>query len=93
VQSGELKVIVFRHQCQLIQARELAEERPRVFIDQELCVGDGCGCVRLCSRVFACPALIWDLEAGAAMIDEVVCARCGLCVNVCPQNAIKVEEI
>jgi indolepyruvate ferredoxin oxidoreductase alpha subunit len=49
--------------------------------------------MRLCSRVFGCPALIWDAAAGRAVIDEVVCTRCGICVNVCPQGAIRVEAV
>ncbi len=92
LQEGKLKVLIFRHKCQLIQGRELEKPRPRVYIDPEVCVGDHCGCMRLCSRVFGCPALIWDAENGKATIDEVVCTRCGLCVNICPQGAIKIEE-
>ncbi len=89
--ENKTKVLVFKHKCQLIEQRELVEERPRVYVDPEVCVGDECGCVRLCSRVFGCPALIWDQEAGKAVIDEVICTRCGFCINVCPQGAIKVE--
>jgi ferredoxin len=37
-------------------------------------------------------ASILDVQAGRATIDEVVCTRCGACVNVCPQGAIKMEE-
>ena len=91
LQAGELKVLIFRHKCQLIETRELAAPRPRVYVDQNLCVGDACGCMRLCSRVFGCPGLIWDFEHARATIDEVVCTRCGLCQSVCPQGAIKVE--
>ncbi|HUT52092.1 MAG TPA: indolepyruvate ferredoxin oxidoreductase subunit alpha [bacterium] len=91
VQEDKLKVLIFRHKCQLIEQRELEAPRPRVYIDQQVCVGDSCGCMRLCSRVFGCPALIWDAAAGRAIIDEVVCTRCGVCVNVCPQGAIKLE--
>jgi len=91
LQENKLKVLIFKHKCQLIEQRELTEERSRVYIDPEVCVGDSCGCMRLCSRVFGCPALIWDQERGVAVIDEVVCNRCGLCVKVCPQGAIKLE--
>jgi len=38
--------------------------------------------------VFSCPGLVWDKEAGKAMIDEAVCSGCGLCAGVCPQGAI-----
>lgn len=91
LQEDKLKVVIFRHKCQLIEQRELKEDRPRVYIDPRVCVGDHCGCMRLCSRVFGCPALIWDGEAGVAVIDEVVCNRCGVCLNVCPQGAIMLE--
>jgi len=92
LQENKLKVLIFQHKCQLIEQKELTEQRERVYIDPEICVGDDCGCMRLCSRVFGCPALIWDADNGVAQIDEVVCNKCGLCVNVCPQGAIKIEE-
>jgi indolepyruvate ferredoxin oxidoreductase, alpha subunit len=91
LQEVKTKVLIFRQKCQLMQVRELAESRPRVFIDPAVCRGDSCGCMRLCSRVFGCPGLIWDALAGKAIIDEVICNRCGVCVNVCPQGAIKRE--
>jgi len=91
LQEAEIKVLIFKQKCQLVQQRELDEARPKVYIDPQVCVGDACGCMRFCSRVFGCPALIWDAEAEKAVIDEVVCNSCGVCVNVCPQGAIKVE--
>ena len=92
LQTPELKVLIFRHKCQLIQQKELTEERPRVYIDEKVCVGDDCGCKRLCSRVFGCPGLIWNEEKGVAQIDEVICNRCGICVSVCKHGAIKLED-
>ncbi len=92
LQEGKLKVLIFRHMCNLVEGRLRKEELPRVYVDQDVCVGDECGCMRLCSRVFGCPALIWDDEKKRAVIDEVVCTRCGLCVDICPQGAIKTDE-
>jgi len=91
LEGGELKVLIFRHKCALVAGREREAELPRVFVDPEVCVGDACGCMRLCSRVFGCPGLIWDQVHGRALVDEVVCTRCGLCVHVCLQGAIKLD--
>lgn len=89
LQTEGVKVLVLRRACALVAAK--ASTRPRVYVNQELCIGDDCGCNRFCSATFTCPATIWDLQKGKAMIDEVVCNRCQVCVSLCPQGAIKVE--
>src|SRR5680860_43370 len=89
LQSEGTKVLVLRQACALLAAK--ASNRPRVYIDQDRCIGDSCGCNRFCSATFSCPATIWDPQKGKAMIDEVVCNRCQVCVSLCPQGAIKVE--
>lgn len=87
------KVVVMRHPCELVRARREKKAPYNVFVDQDLCMGDECGCNRLCTRVFTCPALFWDKQMNKAKIDEAVCAGCGLCVDICPQGAIKKEEV
>ena len=89
LQTAGTKVLVLRQTCALVAAK--ASTRPKVYIDQEQCIGDDCGCSRFCSTTFSCPATIWDPHKGKAIIDEVVCNRCQVCVNLCPRGAIKVE--
>lgn len=89
LQTEGTKVLVLRRACALVAAK--ASTRPRVYVNQGLCIGDDCGCNRFCSATFTCPATIWDLQKGKAMIDEVVCNRCQVCVSLCPQGAIQVE--
>jgi len=92
LQTEGTKVIIFRHECALTEARK-REKKPKVYVDQDRCIGDECGCVRFCSRVFNCPGIIWDYTKGKAKIDEVVCNGCGLCADLCPAGAITVEEV
>jgi len=92
LEAGDTRVLIFRHKCALIEGKESKEEKPKVYVDQEICLGDECGCNRFCSRVFACPGLIWDEKNKKAMIDDVVCTRCGICASICPRDAIKLEE-
>jgi indolepyruvate ferredoxin oxidoreductase alpha subunit len=61
-------------------------------VDADKCIGEGCGCVRFCTRVFGCPGNIWDYEKGKAKIDEAICNGCKLCAKLCPAEAIIVEE-
>jgi len=46
----------------------------------------------LCTRIFRCPALTWDKKKKKAVIDEVICAGCGVCFSICPQKAIERSE-
>jgi len=92
LQTEGTKVMIFRHECHLAATRRV-EKKPRVYVDQDKCIGDECGCVKFCTRVFNCPGNIWDFMKGKAKIDEVVCNGCGLCADLCPAGAIIVEEV
>jgi indolepyruvate ferredoxin oxidoreductase alpha subunit len=84
------RVLVLRRKCALVQKRE--EGFPYVMeVDPEKCLGEGCGCGRYCTRIFRCPGLIWDKEKGKARIDDVICVGCGICAEICPQKAIRME--
>lgn len=86
-EGGGAKVIIMRHECELVRSKKQAAPY-KVYVDQEKCIGEDCGCNRLCTRVFLCPGLIWDKKAGKSKIDEVICAGCGVCADICPRGAI-----
>ncbi|MCG8471131.1 MAG: thiamine pyrophosphate-dependent enzyme [Desulfobacterales bacterium] len=86
-----VKVLVLKEACALSPDKK----RTRAFemsVEKERCLGEGCGCNRYCTRVFACPGLVWDKEEGRAKIDEVVCTGCGVCADICPVGAISRKE-
>jgi len=90
IQTEGAKVMIFRHECPLASPQE---KKVRVYVDQDKCIGEDCGCVRFCTRVFGCPGNTWDYERGKAKIDEVICNGCGLCAKLCPEEAIIIEEV
>jgi indolepyruvate ferredoxin oxidoreductase, alpha subunit len=85
------KVLIMRRRCQMLKGKD---EKPpyRVFVDQRKCIGENCGCDRVCTRVFKCPGLIWDAKEGKSKVDEVICIGCGVCADICPEGAIIKEE-
>ncbi|ADK84256.1 Indolepyruvate ferredoxin oxidoreductase [Desulfarculus baarsii DSM 2075] len=88
--KGGARALILRRACALVQNKRGGH--PYVMsVDQSVCRGEECGCNRFCSRVFRCPGLIFDEAAGKARIDEVVCAGCGVCAQICPAGAIKAE--
>lgn len=86
-EKGSLKVLILRQACALSpekKSRKLFD----VKVNESLCLGDACGCNRLCTRIFRCPALTWDRNKKKAVVDDVICAGCGVCASICPQSAI-----
>ena len=86
------KVIIMRRRCQMLKGKD---EKPpfKVSVDPLKCIGEDCGCDRVCTRVFKCPGLIWDGGSGKSKVDEVICVGCGVCADICPQGAIQKEEV
>jgi indolepyruvate ferredoxin oxidoreductase, alpha subunit len=85
------KVLILRRRCQMLKGKD---EKPpyRVGVDPQKCIGEDCGCDRVCTRVFKCPGLIWDAKEGKSKVDEVICIGCGVCTDICPEGAILKEE-
>ncbi|MCU0853303.1 MAG: indolepyruvate ferredoxin oxidoreductase subunit alpha [Thermoplasmata archaeon] len=78
-----ISVIISRRECALIAKRdEKGAILGKRFIDQ-----DACKKCRTCVDRFQCPA-ISSLDK-VQSIDDVLCAGCGVCEQVCPYKAIK----
>lgn len=86
-----VRVLILRQLCALSPERK-GKKRFTMRIDEARCVGEACGCNRLCTRIFRCPGLVWNKEKNKCGIDEVICVGCGVCADICPQGAIIREE-
>ena len=87
-EEGGTNVVIMRRECEMVRAKREKKFPYVVHVDLDICIGEACGCDRVCTRVLQCPGLIWDKQAGKSKIDEAVCTGCGLCVDICPEGAI-----
>ncbi len=87
-----VRVVVMRQTCALSPEKK-GKKKFTVRVNESVCIGERCGCNRLCTRIFKCPGLIWDATKGTARIDEVICAGCGVCSSICPGRAIEKQEV
>ena len=84
-------VVISRYPCVIDMARKgEASEHIPVEITEDC---DGCA---YCVKQFECPALIYhdseDKEERYVSIDRILCTDCGVCLNVCPKDAIVAKE-
>jgi len=86
-ERGSLKVLIMKQICALSPEKK-GKKKYQMKVNEELCLGESCGCNRLCTRIFRCPALTWDRAKKKAAVDEVICAGCGVCYSICTQKAI-----
>ncbi|WP_027717970.1 indolepyruvate ferredoxin oxidoreductase subunit alpha [Desulfovirgula thermocuniculi] len=76
VAAPEVSVIIARRPCTLLKR----EPRRPVRVEEERCKG-----CRTCLKA-GCPAL--SVREKKAVVDDVLCSGCGLCVQICPQGAL-----
>jgi indolepyruvate ferredoxin oxidoreductase alpha subunit len=87
-----VKVLVMRQICALSPEKK-SRKMYEMAINETTCLGENCGCNRLCTRIFKCPGLIWDTAGAVAKIDEVICTGCGVCASICPAEAISRKAV
>ncbi|MFX1580869.1 MAG: thiamine pyrophosphate-dependent enzyme [Promethearchaeota archaeon] len=86
--STESQALVFRRECALItnrRRRQKQDPTPQFVVDTDKCLGEKC---KTCSVEFNCPACVWDNDSNKAQIEITLCNGCGVCVDICPHNAI-----
>ena len=81
-------VIISKGECRIQYVRREGLPGTTYTHENERCVG-----CHSCVNLIACPAIFWsDLktERGKVIprIDQSMCARCGLCAEVCPYEVI-----
>ena len=86
------KVLILRQACALSPERR-GKKKFDVSVDESICIGENCGCDRLCTRIFGCPGITWDTEKKVSRIDTIICAGCGVCADICPAGAIQKKEV
>jgi indolepyruvate ferredoxin oxidoreductase alpha subunit len=92
LRKDNVQVLIFKRTCALIEYRKTGRHYT-MRVDEKKCIGESCGCGRYCTRVFRCPGLVWNPATGKAHIDEAICTGCGVCTDICPENAIVRENL
>ena len=80
--AGGIAVIIARHPC-VIGFKDAIPEKIEVYVTEEC---DDCG---FCHQRFECPAMIRDEENKKTEVNPVLCAQCGVCLTICPKDAIQ----
>jgi indolepyruvate ferredoxin oxidoreductase alpha subunit len=79
---GEPAVVIAEGPCVLLERKQYDK---MTVVEEEAC--NGC---KVCIGI-GCPAITMDGEL--AKIDNILCTRCDLCLEVCPTDAISYEEV
>jgi indolepyruvate ferredoxin oxidoreductase alpha subunit len=82
-------VVVSRSPCALFtlrEARERGEKIHKYKVLEDAC--SGCG---VCIKNFGCPAIVWG-DNKKALINPEECTGCSVCLQICPSQAIVMEE-
>ena len=78
-------VVISKYPCMLIKG---ARKKGTSFLEVKQDKCDGCD---LCLDELACTAIYTD-EDGSVQIDPQLCNKCNVCVQVCPEKAIRMKK-
>ena len=83
-------VIISRSPCALVVERNLRKRKiktPTAVVDLDKCIG-----CKACMKKIGCPAFGWSEDPKPHLTILPHCNGCGLCVEVCPFDAISVPD-
>jgi indolepyruvate ferredoxin oxidoreductase alpha subunit len=78
-----VSVVIARQPCAMATRPTDGKGRHAIEI-----TGECTGC-RHCVDRFECPSLVFDEAANRVRIEGMTCTGCGVCIHVCPVNAIR----
>ena len=81
-------VVISSHPCLLDRTHKKTSKGLRVHLD----VTDSCDGCNYCIDHFECPALVFSETKERVNINSFLCTGCGVCLYVCPKNAIQERE-
>jgi indolepyruvate ferredoxin oxidoreductase alpha subunit len=83
VARKEPSVIIARRPCVLLLLRQ-HKINPPYFVDKDKCIG-----CKICLGL-GCPAI--SMEGEKAVINELFCVGCGVCVELCPKEGALIQQ-
>jgi indolepyruvate ferredoxin oxidoreductase alpha subunit len=89
-EDSGVRVLIMRRTCELVRVKQDKRMPYTVHVDDQKCKGEECG---ICTAEFRCPGLVWDNLGNYSTIRADICSGCGVCVDICPFNAIVKEEV
>lgn len=87
LQFDGVAVVISKYPCMLIKSRD--EKAKNVIIDVQ---DDKCTNCDTCVMELTCPA-IYTRDDGKIRIDSLMCRKCNVCVQTCPEKAIRAKKI
>jgi indolepyruvate ferredoxin oxidoreductase alpha subunit len=85
IQHPGVAVLISKYPCMLIRSRG----RKKNFVVE---VTEDCDKCMVCLEDLSCPAIYLE-EDGSTSIDTQLCQNCSICIQACPEKAIKVKKI
>ena len=85
-----VSVIISRAPCALVVERNIRKKKlkmPKAVVDIDKCVG-----CKICMKKIGCPAFSWSTDPKPHLEILPHCNGCGLCVEMCPFDAISVPD-
>lgn len=79
---GGMAVVISRFPCVINDKSALGVNRKPVEVTSD------CDTCLYCQDNFDCPAMTYIEGDSQVRVDTKICASCGLCVDMCPKNAV-----
>jgi len=87
LQHDKVSVVISQYPCMLIKGRPEKGKNIIIHVEDDKCTG-----CDTCVMELTCPA-IYTNEDDKIRIDSLMCRKCNVCVQTCPEKAIRAKKI